>query len=925
MRLLERNDAGEIRLTDYLLADLPPYAILSHTWGNEEITFKDLADGPDKRKAGYRKIQFCADQAWRDGLRFCWVDTCCIDKSSSAELQEAINSMFCWYRHAARCYVYLSDVSMPALYGEEDLSLEPVLLSTFRNSRWFTRGWTLQELLAPKSVEFFSREGLKMGTRKTLESQISAVTGIPTKALQGSSMTDFTLEERTGWMDKRHTTRPEDKAYAMLGILDICMPLLYGEGRDKAFQRLLKLANEAVVPVAVQTMDRSSRDCMESISFPEMHSRWHQISNGADKTLDWLTGNAAFLRWKESDSGFLWVKGKPGCGKSTLMKHMANLPDWNGQNVARHFITARNSPIEMSVEAVCRTLLHQLLPLCPAYFRSLTKEFQHRQTSRGNFFEGRWKWQGNELKEHLERLLSHTDMPHVYIFVDALDELGEGPAALMVAYFSDIISRARSGPKLVHICVACRDFPLIALDGLSISVDKQNAADISHYVDSRAKIFNLDERYDAVLHFLREKANGVFLWITLVLPSVLQMCRKRRRVADILEEVRKLPADLHTLYQTLLDGVPAADQKRALRLFQWLCFLPVTLDENSLVHVVALIENPLPGGSKDPVSDADISRQRDDLGIQVTDISCGLAEYTSASRSGRGSRVAQLIHQSVADYLLLSGGLQRLDSASADPRTSACLYVLKSIDEFQNLWYEAGIMDAQSPEMLWTAMAPICDTLEGGPPLVVESAVNMFRHRPAESKKGSSALHILYHNRLINSFNLFLSRPDGDINAEGDRQETLFFHTLSRDDFPTAKKLLATGRVDVNRPRDDGCSILLFLIYNCKPLSLCSWLLSCPGVDLHARNLKGETGVHLAILNARTEVVRMLLDKSPGLATIANAEGETPIAYALKLQDSAYHYGRYVRPSWLGLSEDHAYISEDPAGDILQLLLDPSV
>jgi hypothetical protein len=111
MRLVEYNNDGEFSLATFVGDDVPRYAILSHRWGEEEVTFKDLTDSTGKNKAGYGKIQFCGEQARRNGLQYFWVDTCCIDKSNSTELAEAINSMFRWYRDATRCYVYLSDVS----------------------------------------------------------------------------------------------------------------------------------------------------------------------------------------------------------------------------------------------------------------------------------------------------------------------------------------------------------------------------------------------------------------------------------------------------------------------------------------------------------------------------------------------------------------------------------------------------------------------------------------------------------------------------------------------------------------------------------------------------------------------------------------------------------------------------------------------
>jgi hypothetical protein len=237
MRLLQFNDDGDVSLTEFFEDDIPEYAVLSHRWEAGEVTFKDLIDGTSKGKAGYGKIQFCGEQARRDELEYFWVDTCCIDKSSSAELSEAINSMFRWYQKAARCYVYLSDVPTEERKAS-DTSAECTWESDFRASKWFTRGWTLQELLAPRFVEFFSRQGKRLGDKRTLEHQIHEITGVPATALRENSLSQFDVDERFSWAKRRQTTRGEDKAYSLFGIFDVQMPLLYGEGEVKAFQRL---------------------------------------------------------------------------------------------------------------------------------------------------------------------------------------------------------------------------------------------------------------------------------------------------------------------------------------------------------------------------------------------------------------------------------------------------------------------------------------------------------------------------------------------------------------------------------------------------------------------------------------------------------------------------------------------------------------
>lgn len=236
MRLLERKPDGELAFREFTDKDVPAYAILSHTWlaNNEEVIFQDVEDGTGKSKPGRKKIEFCADKAADDGLSYFWVDTCCIDKKNAVELAAAINSMFGWYQNAARCYVYLSDVSMP----NTQLHDQSIWEEAFKKSRWFTRGWTLQELIAPTLVDYYSSEGERLGNKLTLEPLIHEITGIARTALGGGVLSNFSIEERMSWAQRRDTTLEEDKAYCLLGIFEVSMPLIYGEGRGNAFRRL---------------------------------------------------------------------------------------------------------------------------------------------------------------------------------------------------------------------------------------------------------------------------------------------------------------------------------------------------------------------------------------------------------------------------------------------------------------------------------------------------------------------------------------------------------------------------------------------------------------------------------------------------------------------------------------------------------------
>ncbi|KAF4436906.1 beta transducin [Fusarium acutatum] len=228
MRLLT---VSTLQLKEFI-GHAPPYAILSHTWTEEEVLHCDIGNLTAQSKEGYPKLVGCCSKAAQDGFDWVWIDTCCIDKSSSAELSEAINSMYKWYQKATVCYAYLQDVTT------ETCNITEIFhITEFGRSRSFTRGWTLQELIAPQIVELCSKEWTVIGTKKSLASSIESVTGIPITVLRGSHPSTYNVAERMSWASARTTTREEDLAYCLLGIFDVNMPLLYGEGA-KSFIRL---------------------------------------------------------------------------------------------------------------------------------------------------------------------------------------------------------------------------------------------------------------------------------------------------------------------------------------------------------------------------------------------------------------------------------------------------------------------------------------------------------------------------------------------------------------------------------------------------------------------------------------------------------------------------------------------------------------
>jgi hypothetical protein len=260
MRLINTRT---LQLSQFFERKIPEYAILSHTWEEREVTFEEWACafsspssttftiwsalkdvvGPGVledlvKKPGYRKVYSAAQEAQRRGFEWIWCDTCCIDKSSTAELSEAINSMYKWYQRAAICFAYLSDVGP--------------FLKPMERSRWFSRGWTLQELLAPEEIIFFDADWGFLGNKTELKSELSRICRIHIDAFETHrGLKRFSVAQRMSWIARREVSREEDIAYCLLGIFAVNIPLMYGEGGFRAFRRLQEEIMGATIDLSI--------------------------------------------------------------------------------------------------------------------------------------------------------------------------------------------------------------------------------------------------------------------------------------------------------------------------------------------------------------------------------------------------------------------------------------------------------------------------------------------------------------------------------------------------------------------------------------------------------------------------------------------------------------------------------------------------
>ena len=592
MRLLQPNETGGFSLTDDLPEDrLPPYAILSHRWlaDTEEPTFEDLVHGTGKEKLGYEKLQFCGEQARQDKIAHFWVDTCCINKANKAELAHAIKCMFRWYQSASVCYVYLWDVSSrPAGFG--DASSTRWREQEWRNSEWFTRAWTLQELLAPRALQFFTREAQELGDKRSLEGPLHEITGIPRSALQGTPLSEFTVQDRLSWTTTRKSSLEEDKAYSLLGIFDVDIAPLYGSGTGQAFTRLM------------EELDRREK-CIRDIFLTDPRKDKKRIEETKGGLLNdcyrWVLENPDFQQWRKSmQSQLLWIKGDPGKGKTMLLCGIINelqnhKIESNG--LSYFFCQASDSRLN-NATAVLRGLIYLLIDRRP----SLASHVQEDYSRAGKtLFEDTNAWV--TLSKIFVQMLQDPKLNTALLAIDALDECMVDLENLL-----DLIAQTSSMSAPVKWIVSSRNWPSIkerlGRAGQKVTLNLElNALSVANAVGAfiEYKVLQLTEQKKytdktraGVLRYLSFNADNTFLWVALVCQYLAKTPRW-----DTLASLVRFPPGLDSLYIRMLEQVCDSDYtdlcKRVLATVATV-YRPITLEElTTLVEEVEDLSDDL--------------------------------------------------------------------------------------------------------------------------------------------------------------------------------------------------------------------------------------------------------------------------------------------------------------------------------------------
>jgi ankyrin repeat protein len=952
MRLLQFDEHGEPSLVEFVSTNLPRYAVLSHTWGEDaqEVTYQDIENGKGRQKYGWHKLQFCRDRAKHDGLQYSWIDTCCINKSSSAELSEAINSMFSWYHRAEICYVYLSDVSNNNPVGAEN-GFVGSWKRALEKSSWFTRGWTLQELIAPSSVQFFSREGIYLGSRDTLEQIIHEITEVSVEALRRAPLSQFTKEERLSWAAKRKTKRGEDAAYCLLGIFDVFIPPIYGEGREHAFARL-----EEAIDKVLKGIETKKKKLMMSLRFEQIEARYSTIKREHAQTCGWLLSTSEYRDWLDAaripeHHGFLWIKGKPGTGKSTLMKFaLANARrTMSDTTVVAFFFHARGEEMEKSTLGTYRSLLLQLLESLPklqSSFDSLRIPDEKASID--------YHWDEESLQLVFEQAVRRLGKSPVICFIDALDECEEQQVRNMITFFEQLGKLSIEIGARLQVCFSSRHYPNITVErGLSLVVEGQagHSQDIINYVKDKLRIGE-----SRIARQIREdllaKASGVFMWAVIVV-DILRKEYDRGRMHAMKKRLAEIPDSLHELFYDILTR-DSRNTDELVQCCQWVLYAKELLRPEQLYYAI------LAGVEPDAIEVWDSEElTKECIDRFILDASKGLTQSTSSESSK-----VQFIHESVRDFFYKENGLSiiwpalkiNFEGQSHDRLKQSCLNYLnwafeslssdsdignvwkRSLNEsvsnsnsiplmsyvVQNTLYHAdkaeGARISQRdfiqcfPWKQWTTLHNILETTNKYASttsnlyiLAEQNMSNLVRTHPSAkscfnlSKEHYGAPFLAaIANRSIDAANAFI-----DVLYEGDDKKN-YMHVRSRW---SVHRFKYTGKDIVSHLTTIGNQAIFEValrayeanINTCEysrsthfllaaangHLGTVQGLLETRTVNVNARADDGSTALSLAVENGHGDTVKLLL-RTPGIdMNVKNNRGVSLLVIAVAREDKA--------------------------------------
>ncbi|KAK1977787.1 hypothetical protein LZ30DRAFT_730850, partial [Colletotrichum cereale] len=623
------------------------------------------------------------------------------------------------------------------------------------------------------------------------------------------------------------------------------------------------------------------RACMKSLAFEEIDGRHNGIDAAATGTCQWLLRHKTFEEWTRQHRGLVWIKGKPGSGKSTLMKYaLKNVPPLYKMKplVLSFFFHGRGHELQRSLPGLFRSLLHQLLDKVPGALSDLIDTFDHRQKTVGEAGE-KWQWHVPMLQTFFQSSLSNI-LKHraILVFIDALDECGEEPAVQLVEFLKQTLPGLSSSDSQLGICFSCRHYPIIELDdGLTITIDQENGRDIDTYVRARLS----SDQDSGIQSLLSQRAQGVFVWAHLVIDRVLKMKRNGESPGRIKREIERVPPKLDDLYYDLLQDLE--DQPGTLRLVQWICFSirPLTTDE--LPWAVA-IDPDNPNQTLTDCEQSDDFIAEEDIDKRVIFLSCGLAEVLPS----RKNRVIQFIHQSVKDYFS-ERGLLILDNSLGTARLLAptvnCLLLFRCVSYLKMTVssHTRGLFQKDAVRHPFLEYAVTCfvahiklsepaeiyaknilDTFCWPSSSLVNQLISACKAIDSWPWHMLSEESTLVH--LASAYDLqglllqiIMESTEGNVDARDSRGRTPLYLAAESGHEAIVHMLFDTDKVDVDSRAKNSRTPLSLAAENGHE-AIVKMLLDTDKVDVDSRDQFSRTPLSLAAKNGHESIVEMLLD-----------------------------------------------------------------
>jgi ankyrin repeat protein len=638
-----------------------------------------------------------------------------------------------------------------------------------------------------------------------------------------------------------------------------------------------------------------------------MNRRINDISDPEDKTCEWLSKHPNYLEWFNRRHGLLWIKGKPGAGKSTLVRHVLATDERASHKIvfASFFFHARGSVLQKSPLGLFRSLLHQILQQVPELLLKFSSIFQKRCETQGKIGE-KWHWHERDLEDFFKIHVAGAAKTYkMRIYVDALDECGKAAASNLVGFFTRLMKEVAFTNASLSICFSCRHYPDVALgNGLEVCIEDENHDDIQLYIQNTIENAVQDkETAEVIRDEVVRRSSGNFQWTVLVLPEVVDLDRNGYPLETIKRRIQAIPSELEELYQELLKGILDEDLPHSLRLMQWICFAlrPLSLEE---LRFATIVDANTPYQSISDCQNAEecgYAKTDEQMKKRIRHLSRGLAE----AKQHENIWIAQFVHQSVKDYLIQSG-LQILDkhlSENAVGRahfqlSRSCIrYIaMKEISNQtrpygQNLKLDFPLL--QYAITSWVSHAKevekknMCqeDLLAFFYP--ASKLLQLWIHIYQEIERSSvecpfssaMLLHVAsgYCLPSVVSAILNLDNVEADLKDAEDRTPLSWAAAYGHETI--VKLLIERDDVDINSKIDNG-QTPLSLAAEYEHETIVKMLIERDDVDMNSKNYDGWTSLSLAAAFGHETIVKLLIERDDVETDSKDRYGQTPLSWA---------------------------------------------